>query len=160
MKNIATLFILLHIGLLAAAQNTLPDVTLTDMNGKSVNAQTISNGKPFAICFWAVWNKSGLLELNSLMENYKDWHDQHDLEIYAICVDEEQRISRAKEYVEAHEWKYKVLFDDNGKMEHAMKINGVPHLMLFDAEGQLIWQEHSYHSGLEENFLEQVHKLK
>ena len=144
----------------ANAQTKFPNKVLYDMEGNAVNSQTIgSEGKPFAICFWAVWNKSCLLELNHLMENYKDWHDQYGVDLYAISVDEKSRIPRAKAYVEAHEWKYKVLFDENGEMEHEMKINGVPHLMLFDKDKNLVWQEHEYDSGLEKIFLDEVHKL-
>ena len=139
----------------------LPDHIVYDMEGNPVNARTLGkDGKPFAICFWAIWNKEGLLELNNLMENYKDWHDDHHLTIYAICIDEESRIPRAKQYIDVHEWQYNVLFDKNGELEHAMKISGVPHLMLFDENGQVIWQEHSYHSGVEQEFLDEVHKLK
>lgn len=139
----------------------LPDVDLINMKGETVNSQSIIDNKtPFAICFWAVWNKTSLLELNILMEQYKDWHDEYGVELYAICVDEKKRIPRAKAYIDAHDWKYKVLFDENGKMENKMKINGVPHLILFDKNGNIVWQEHSYDSGLEDTFLDEVHKLK
>ena len=139
----------------------IPDVQLMTIDGQKISSnEAIKKGKPFAICFWAVWNKTSLLELNILMENYKDWHDKYGVEMYAICVDEKERFDRAKAYVDAHEWKYKVLFDESEELKDKMKINGVPHLMLFDKEGKLVWQEHSYDSGYEQHFLDQVHQLK
>ena len=161
MKNIFIISILLFSLSTSFGQTVLPNKVLFDMDGKEVNAQTIGkDGKPFAICFWAVWNKTCLLELNNLMENYQDWHDEYGVNLYAISIDEKKRIPRAKAYVDAHEWKYNVLFDLQGKMENAMKINGVPHLMLFNANGEMVWQEHDYNAGLEKHFLDEVHKLK
>lgn len=142
------------------SQSKLPEVDLLNFDGKVIKSTEISNsGKPYAVCFWAVWNKTSLLELNILMEHYKDWHDKYGVNIYAICVDDKERFPRAKAYVEAHEWKYNVLFDEGGTLENSMKINGVPHLILFNSEGNIVWQEHSYDSGYEQHFLDQVHKL-
>ena len=160
MRRIFFISLLYLISILGFSQSKLPEINLIDTDGKVVKSTSISNnGKPYAICFWAVWNKTSLLELNILMENYYDWHDEYGIEIFAISVDEKSRFPRAKAYVEAHEWKYKVLFDEGGELENAMKINGVPHLILFDKDGNIVWQEHSYDSGYEQHFLDQVHKL-
>jgi len=161
MKKIK-LAILLTLGVFIAKSQELklPDVILHDLEGKEVKSSEIGkDGKPFAICFWAVWNKTSLLELNNIMQKYKEWHDKYKVSLYAISIDEPERISRAKVYVDAHEWKYNVLFDQHGNMEHAMKINGVPHLILFNSEGDIVWQEHEYHSGLEEDFVNEIKKM-
>lgn len=160
MRNITLIFIF-FLSAELFAQTKLPSVELLNMNDeKVISTEVIKTGKPYAICFWAVWNKTSLLELNILMEKYKDWHDQYGVSLYAICVDEKDRFPRAKAYVEAHEWKYNVLFDEQGNLEKKMNINGVPHLMLFDKEGKVVWQEHSYDRGVETIFLNEVHKLK
>ena len=157
MKKITLISTLIFTFSLVNAQSHLPDVVLHDVDGKEVKSSTIgNNGRPFAICFWAIWNKTSLLELNNLMSKYDEWHKDHDIDMYAVSIDHPERIPRAKEYIEAHHWKYNVLFDENGDLEHQMKIIGVPHLILFDKDGKIVWQEHEYHSGVEEEFIEAI----
>jgi len=161
MKNILISLLLLSSLAGYSQNNKFPDKTLHTLDGKTISGQSLgNNGKPYAVCFWAVWNKSSLLELNNLMDNYVEWHNKYGIKIYAISIDEEERISRAKLYAQTHEWKYEILFDKKSELENALGIVGVPHIMLFDGNGNVVWQEHEYHSGLELDFLEQVKKLK
>ena len=73
MKTIKTLFlaIAMLLGAAVSIRAELPNVRLQDINGKTVQTGTISNGgKPVIISFWATWCKPCLRELKAIHEVY------------------------------------------------------------------------------------------
>ena len=69
------------LGLIVAFQatamgQTLPDVSLKDMDGNAVNTQSLLQEEgPTVFCFWATWCSPCKRELNNYAELYDDWVD-------------------------------------------------------------------------------------
>ena len=74
MKKILVLFVGAMLACATYAQ--LPNVTLQDIEGNTVQTASISNdGNPVIISFWATWCKPCLRELKAIHEVYPDWQD-------------------------------------------------------------------------------------
>ena len=78
MKKIYFVLFCLFCGLNLAAQ-TLPKVTVEDMEGNQIETDSLINGKPFILSFWGVTCKPCLTELNALNEVMDE---DHMLDIY------------------------------------------------------------------------------
>ena len=52
-----------------------------------------------------------------------------------------------------------VLLDPNGDFKRAMNVNMIPHTLLIDGNGNIVYQHTSYYEGLEEEIYDMVLKV-
>ena len=141
------------------AQQTLPSITLKDLNGKTVNTASIAqDGKPTLICFWATWCSPCKKELNNYLEYYEEWQKETGVKIVAVSIDDQRSVSRVAPYVSSVSWPYEILLDSNKQFAQAMGVNNVPHTFLVDGTGKVVWQHNNYSDGDEEEVHEQLLK--
>jgi len=82
------------------AQDTLPDISLKNLEGEKVNIQQFAeNGKNTVLTFWATWCAPCKKELNNIAEIYEDWKNDYNAEVVAISVDNQRSSSKVKTYV-------------------------------------------------------------
>ena len=79
MKKILTLSLLIFFASFAKAQNTLPSLTLKDVNGKKIELNSISKDKTIVISLWATWCVPCKNELDAISDVYEDWQDETDM---------------------------------------------------------------------------------
>ena len=104
----------------AGAQERLPEVILKDIEGRTVQTDTISNnGKPLVIAFFATWCKPCNRELKSIDELYDDWQRETGVRIVAVSIDQAQNVNKVKPLVDQNGWRYDVLLDPNGELRWA-----------------------------------------
>lgn len=116
-------FLLLFLIILGvqAVQAQLSKISLKDINGKTVQTDTLSNGgKPFIIDFFATWCKPCNRELDAIHEVYADWQKETGVKIIAVSIDQAQNINKVKPLVDNHGWEYEVLLDPNGDLKRAI----------------------------------------
>lgn len=155
-------FLLLFLLVLGAqtVQAQLPNITLKDLNGKSVRIDTLSNGgKPFIIDFFATWCKPCNRELDAIHEVYEDWQAETGVKIYAVSIDQAQNINKVKPLVDNHGWEYEVLLDPNGDLKHAMGVQMIPYVLIVDGKGNIVYKHNGYTDGAEEELIEKVREL-
>lgn len=158
MKQIIITALLLLCALSVDAQ--LPKVTLKDMNGKTVQTDTLSNnGKPFIIDFFATWCKPCNRELDAIAEVYEDWQKETGVKIYAISIDQAQNINKVKPLVENHGWEYDILLDPNSDLRRALGIQMIPFVLICDGKGEIVYKHNGYTDGAEEELIEKVREL-
>lgn len=140
-----------------SASAALPSVTLTDINGKSVDTATLSNdGKPFVISFFATWCKPCLRELKAIAAEYPDWQDETGMRLIAVSIDEAQNTQKVKPLVEGKGWDYEVLLDTNSEFKRQMGVNDIPHVFVVNGKGDVVWNHQGYVDGGEADILEAV----
>ena len=149
------LFICLFFVLCAVAANAvLPDVTLRDPKGRSVNIEDLAKtGKPVIISFFATWCKPCMRELNAIEDLYPDWQDETGVEMYIVSIDQGQDIQKVAPLVNGNGWEYKVLLDPNGTLKRAMNVQNVPHLFVIDSKGKTVYNHAGYTPGDEDEII-------
>ena len=140
-KLLATLlFIFMFFGL-AAQKSDLPNITLKNLDGESVNISEISNGgKPFVMTFWATWCGPCVKEHNALTEVYDDWVEETGVKIFSVSIDDSRSSAKIKPFVDGKGWPFEILLDVNKDLARAMNVNNPPHTFLFDGKGKIVWQ--------------------
>lgn len=161
MKKIFGTFIILLFTMIAFSQESeIPSVDLKTLDGKTFNTKEISNdGKPIVISFWATWCKPCVKELTAIAELYDDWKEETGVKIIAVSIDDTRSMSRVAPFVNGKSWEYEVLLDPNSDLKKAMNIINVPHTVLIDGDGKIVWKHTGYAEGDEEELFEKIEKL-
>ena len=134
--------------------------TLKDMNGKTVQTDTLSNGgRPIIIDFFATWCKPCNRELTSISEVYEEWQEETGVKLIAVSIDQAQNINKVRPLVEQHSWPYEVLLDPNSDFKRALGIQMIPYVLIVDGEGNIVYRHNGYTDGAEEELIEKVREL-
>ncbi len=162
MKKIL-LALLLFAGFNAFAQEqqaSLPNVTLKDLQGNTVNiAELASEGKPLIVSFWATWCTPCKKELTNYADLYEDWQADFGVKVVAISIDDARNTAKVKSYVNGVKWPFQVLLDPNEDMKRSLNFQTVPFTILIDKEGKIIYRHNSYVEGDEYVMEEKLKKL-
>lgn len=138
----------------------LPSIELKTLEGKPINVSTLSNdGKPFVISFFADWCHPCKRELRAINEVYADWQDETGMKLIAVSEDEAHNISKVRPTVESEGWDYEVILDPNGEFMRAMGVQAIPHVLVFDGEGKMIYSHSGYTEGSEQAIIEKIREV-
>ncbi len=162
MNKFTRTFALVAFVLMAAfcASAQLPSVQVKTLNGKTVNVSKLSNnGKPFVISFFATWCKPCMRELKAIAEVYPDWQDETGMKLYAVSIDEAQNAGKVKPLVDAEGWDYEVLLDSNSDFSRAMGIQTIPHVLIVDGKGKIVYSHSGYTDGSEQEIIKKIRSL-
>lgn len=139
---------------------TMPNMVLKDVNGKSVNMADFSKtGKITIVSFWATWCSPCKKELNNINEVYDDWKNKYDLQLVAVCTDNARNVQKVKPYVDGQGWEYEVIMDMNQDFQRALNIVQIPHTFLLDQNGKIVYQHSGYVEGDEFALEEKIKSL-
>ena len=138
----------------------LPQVTLKDINGKSVRLDTLSNGgKPIIIDFFATWCKPCNRELSAISEVYDEWQSETGVRLIAVSIDQAHHINKVKPLVDQLGWPYEVLLDPNSELKRALGVQLIPYTLIVDGNGKIVYKHSGYVDGEEEELLEEIRKI-
>lgn len=139
---------------------TMPNLVLKDMNGKSKNMEDYSkSGKITIVSFWATWCSPCKKELNNINEVYEDWKTKYDVQLVAVCTDNARNIQKVKPYVDGQGWEYEIIMDVNQDLQRALNIVQIPHTFLLDQNGKVVYQHSGYVEGDEFALEEKIKSL-
>ena len=160
-KLLATLlFGMMFFDLSAQSKSDLPNITLKNLNGETVNIAELNNdGNPFVMTFWATWCGPCVKEHNALTEVYDEWVEETGVKIFAVSIDDARSTAKIKPFVDGKGWPFEILLDVNKDLARAMNVSNPPHTFLFNGEGKIVWQHTGYLDGGEEDLYEEIIKL-
>lgn len=160
MKKFLFAALMLLLSSVGTAMAQLPSVNLRTLEGKNIDTATLSNdGKPFIISFFASWCKPCNRELSNIAEVYEDWQEETGVKLFAVSIDEGQNAQKVKPFVDNHGWEYDVLLDPNSDFRRALGVNMIPHVFIFDGEGNIVESRSGYTEGSEGHLIEKVREI-
>ncbi len=160
---ISLAFILLILSAQAQQKQTMPEISLKDVNGKSVNTGDYSrNGKITIISFWATWCTPCKKELSNINDLLDEWQKKYDVELVAVSTDNSRNVPKVKPFVEGQGWDFACLLDVNEDLKRALNAPIIPFTVLLDKNGVIVYTHTGYVEGdefiLEEKIKELVAK--
>ena len=140
--------LLFFFGLSLNAQNTLPDIAVKSLDGKTVNILDFAkNGKITVLSFWATWCSPCKRELDAISEYYEEWQEDYDMELVAVTIDNARALPKVKPMVETKGWEYTILSDANQDLQRALNFQTVPMTFLVNQQGNIVYTHSGYNPG-------------
>ncbi|WP_299106592.1 TlpA disulfide reductase family protein [uncultured Winogradskyella sp.] len=159
MKKLILIFCLGLFSFNATAQNDLPNVDLTSMEGKTLNLKDAINKDGITIVsLWATWCVPCLKELDAINDVYEEWQDETDVELLAVSVDDSRTVKRVKSLVNGKDWDYTVLLDTNSELKRALNASSIP-LTILVKDGKIVYEHSGYSPGAESELFEKIKEL-
>lgn len=159
MKNF--IFCLLLIGFNLNAQTNLPNVQLTNLEGKKVSSTANFSEKDqlYVFSFWATWCTPCISELDEINDLIPDWKKKVDFKLTAISIDDSRTQKRVKPLISGKGWEFDILLDTNQDFKRALGIVNVPYLIVVK-NNKIVHIQNGYVPGNETELLEKLKTLK
>ena len=164
MKKLALLLIGFTFTLSAVAQEEgnpddgkkVASLQLEDMEGNVVNTADLGFEGPVIISFWATWCSPCKKELDALNEYYIDLQDETNVKVIAVSIDDPRTVQQVVNTVNSQAWEYDVYLDTNSDLRRAMGVNNVPHTMVYNSAGEVVYTSNKYAPGDEYHLMEVI----
>jgi cytochrome c biogenesis protein CcmG/thiol:disulfide interchange protein DsbE len=142
----------------AGVSKKLPDITITDLQGKPVKIQEYAKDSKYTIMsFWATWCAPCKRELDAIGELYPEWTEAYDVRLVAITIDNARALTQVKPLIEEKGWEFDILVDSKQELQQALNFQAIPQTFVVDAEGNILYQHEGYTPG-DEYELEKIIK--
>ena len=156
---------LLSIALLisAAAYAQVPSVKVENAKGESFDtASLLDEGTPMIVSFWSTSCKPCIRELDAVYDALPDWLEEADFRVVAVSTDDSRLLAKAKSFAQGRGWgeDFQLLFDKNQDFMRAMNVSQVPHVLVLDAKGKIVYSHTSYLPGNEVELFEAIKKCR
>lgn len=157
------LFIVLMIGFSAYSQDSinLPAVTLRTLNGANVEySKVIKNHRLTVVSFWATWCKPCKEEIEAISELLPEWQKIVDFDFIAVSVDDNRSAQKVKPTVVSNGWDFPVYLDVNQSLQRAYNFIYIPHMIIYDENGNVVYTHTGYKPGEELELFEIIKSLR
>ena len=138
--------------LFARSEKSMVGQSLPKLSVQWLDKKPETEGKPMIVEFWATWCppcRSSIPHLNEIYAKYKD----KGLQIVGITDEDRAKIKKFEKEVPIE---YAVGLDANGKYAKPFGIQGIPHAVLVDKTGKVVWEGHPM--SLKESQIEELLK--
>lgn len=135
-----------------------PNFSAENLSGKKVELKEVLEEGPVLISFWATWCKPCIKELNELQKVYKNYREK-GFEILAVDVDGPRSVSKVRSMVKGLKWEFPVLWDKSRDIYRKYQVLGIPHTILIDQSGDIVYTHTTYRPGDEEVIKKKIEQL-
>lgn len=132
----------------AVLGQTLPDVNVKTLDGKSINIiERVKDNKFTVLSFWATWCGPCKKELDALTDFYEEWQEDLGVELIAITVDNARGLSKVKPMVNTKGWEFAILSDSKQELQRGLNFQTIPQTFVVDNEGNVVYSHNGYNPG-------------
>ena len=158
MKKIAILLLFTCFNLFS--QNKLPDLNLSDLEGKKFSLKTdfSEKDKLYVFSFWATWCGPCINELDEMNDVQAEWKKDLNFEIVAVSTDDTRTQKRVKPLINGKGWEYKILLDTNQDFKRALSIVNIPYTIVVK-NNQIVHIQNGFVPGSEEELYKKLKSL-
>jgi len=124
--------------LFARTEKSMVGQALSKLSVQWLEKKPETEGKPMIVEFWGTWCppcRASIPHLNEIYAKYKD----KGLQIVGITDEDRAKIKKFEKEVPIE---YAVALDANGKYAKPFGIQGIPHAVLVDKTGKIVWEGH------------------
>jgi peroxiredoxin len=159
MKNLLIALFFLT-GISAFSQKQMPNISLSDIDGKKVSVTTdfMEKDKIYIFSFWATWCTPCINELDEMNDMQEDWKKSLPIEVVAVATDDSRTQKRIKPLVNGKGWEYKILLDSNQELKRALGIVNIPYTVVVK-NGAIVHIQNGYVPGSENELFEKLKTL-
>ncbi len=152
--------LLLFLGFNTIAQKELPNLTLTNLEGKSVSLKSdfSEKDKLYIFSFWATWCTPCIQELDELNDLQEEWKKTINFEIVAVSTDDSRTQKRVKPLINGKGWEFIVTLDTNQDFKRTLSIVNIPYTIVVKNQ-QIVHIQNGYVPGSENVLLEKLKSL-
>lgn len=154
MKLFGLIFLLLPVWLLA---QDLSQLRLKDIDGKNFIMKEHLENDATLILFWATWCIPCREEFPAIDQLQKKYPDKK-FKVITISQDSPRSLAKVKSFVKSQKFNFTWLTDPNGEISSKLLVNSIPHALLADRQGKVIYTHTGYRKGdeleLEKKLLE------
>lgn len=141
-KGLAAFF-----GLGSDTKSPALDFELPNLNGAMVRLSKFKGERPVLIYFWATWCPY-CISMKPDIHKLREKIGPSEMEILAVNVGGSDSIERLKRYQEGHPVSWPVLYDGDGKVMKAYKVQGIPLFVLVNKEGNVVYRDSTLPSDI------------
>ncbi len=143
-------------GLNVFAQDVLPDITVTTLDGEYTSlVQQASNSPITVISLWATWCVPCIKELDAISDLYLEWQEETNVSLIAVSIDDSRTVRRVRPMINGKGWEYNILLDTNNDVKRALGAATVP-LTVLVRNGQIVYRHSGYTPGAELELYDQI----
>lgn len=153
-KSIIILFIFAS---LLFSQN-LSTGSCKTLDGKPFSFSDNLDAKANVVLFWATWCLPCHKELQAVNELLADY-DAQDIQVFAVSVDEPRSLAKVKVFTRKHKYDFTWLLDTNKKLSQKLLVENVPHSMIADQTGTVVYSHTGYRRGDELELKKKIDEL-
>ena len=139
-------------GLMARTEKSMVGQPLPKLSVQWLEKKPDTDGKPMIVEFWATWCppcRESIPHLNEIYAKYKD----KGLQVVGITDEARAKIIKFKKEVPIE---YLVGLDVGEKYAKPFGIQGIPHAVLVDKSGKVVWEGHPM--SLKDSQIEEILK--
>jgi thiol-disulfide isomerase/thioredoxin len=155
MYNILTIIMILSILFTTSLLNSEPvlDFSLPDVNNQSFKLSDHIGEKVIVIDFWASWC-APCMRLLPELDKIDQAHE--DVIVIAINVDNPRSVNRAKSLIRSQKYSLITLYDTNQEIMNRFQVTTIPHTLLLNFDGEIVYEHIGYTRGDENELLKEI----
>ena len=157
MKTINNILIIVLITTVQNFSQDKLDFTLDLVDGESKAFSEIYPDGPLLVNFWALWCKPCRTEMKALVNLYAKY-SADGFQILGINQDTPRSLAKVRSFVESHQIDYLIALDPNKEIFEMYNGQVIPLSILYDKEGNILYQSTGYLPGDEFKLEEEIVK--
>jgi peroxiredoxin len=156
MRNlIIVLLLFFTVNLYAQEWKIAPSFSLENLEGEVVTLEENLDSGAVLISFWATWCKPCIEELPEIEKMYREFKEK-GLKVFAISTDGEKTSAKVEPFAKSKKFSLTVLLDPNSDVARKYYANNVPHTVLINSKGEIVFSHSGYKKGDEIQLREKV----